>query len=117
MSEAKNSPGVGPILKLGEEKLTQLLTQLLSNETFVSALQGAISSGLKAKGTVDRSMVSLLSTFNVPTLEDVSLLRGKLQELEDAVADLAKTVATVESRTTAPEKKKGRAKKHAADEE
>jgi len=100
MADTKSVPGVGPILKLGEEKLSQLLTQLLSNESFVSALQTSISTALKAKGTMDKSLVSLLSAFNVPTLEDVATLRGKIQELEDAIADLTKVIDAVDKKAS-----------------
>ncbi|MEW5852982.1 MAG: hypothetical protein AB2A00_29635 [Myxococcota bacterium] len=100
MSAKSNLPGVAPFLKLGEEKLTQLLTQLLSNEAFVTALQRAITSGLKAKGTVDKGLTRILSAFNVPTLEDVAIMRGKLEELEDAIAELAQAVQAVEEKAS-----------------
>lgn len=97
-------PGVGSILKLGEEKLTQLLTQLLGNDVFVSALQSAIAGAIKAKGTVDRGMVKLLSSLNVPTLEDVAALRGKLEELEESIADLVEVVDALEQKSTVRKK-------------
>lgn len=87
------APGVAPLLKLGEEKLTQLLTQLLSNEAFVTALQGAIQKGLKAKGSLDKGLISILGAFNVPTVEDVQIMQDKLADLEEAVADLSAVVA------------------------
>jgi hypothetical protein len=104
MTATKAPSGVGAFLRLGEERLTALLTQLLSSETFVSALQRAIGSALKAKGTMDRSLTKILSSFNVPTLEDVALLRGKLQELEEALSDLHKSVAMAEEKLGAGEK-------------
>lgn len=93
----KASP-LSPILKLGEEKLTQLLTQLLAHEGFVSALQGAISTGLKAKGGLDKGLISILSAFNVPTVEDVQLMKTKIGELEDALADLGGTVEKLQEK-------------------
>ncbi|MBI5497557.1 MAG: hypothetical protein HY904_21275 [Deltaproteobacteria bacterium] len=99
MSESRLSPGLSPLLKLGEEKLTQLLTQLLANDSFVKSLQGAISGALKAKGTMDKGLIQLLSTFNVPTVEDVALMQQKLTELEEAVADLTRIVVALEEKT------------------
>lgn len=109
----KASP-LSPILKLGEEKLTQLLTQLLANEGFVAALQGAISTGLKAKGGLDKGLISILSAFNVPTVEDVQLMKTKIGELEDALADLGGTVEKLQEKLKGgadkPKARKG--KKH-----
>jgi hypothetical protein len=91
--------GVGnPLMKLGEEKLTQLLTQMLANEGFVTALQGAIQGALKAKGSMDKGLIAIFSAFNVPTVEDVSHMQSKLAELEEAVADLTRVVETLHER-------------------
>jgi hypothetical protein len=99
---------VSAVLKLGEEHLTRLLTQWLSNDAFITALQAAIGGTLQAKGTLDKGMSALLTTFNVPTLEDVAALRSKVEELEDALADLTEVVDTLELKVAGPKRgKKG----------
>jgi hypothetical protein len=108
----KASP-LSPFLKMGEEKLTQVLTQLLANEGFVTALQGAISTGLKAKGGLDKGLITILSAFNVPTVEDVQLMKTKIGELEDALADLNGVVEKLQGKLQAEEKPKARKSKKA----
>lgn len=98
MSDQKSASGLSPLLKLGEDKLTQLLTQLLGNEAFVTSLQDAIGRALKAKGSVDKGLIRLLSAFNVPTVEDVALMQQKLAEMEEAMAEMAGVVAALETR-------------------
>lgn len=108
--------GVGnPLLKLGEEKLTQLLTQMLANEGFVTALQGAIQGALKAKGSMDKGLIAIFSAFNVPTVEDVSHMQSKLAELEEAVADLTRVVEALQAKEAGDLEKTGKkARKKAA---
>jgi hypothetical protein len=73
------------ILSLGEERMGELVTQLLKNDSFVDAMQRAITSSLAAKKSVDKGLVGIYSALNVPTLDDVEELRGKLNEVEDAM--------------------------------
>jgi len=79
---------VQSILNLGEERMGEVINQLLANDTFVTMIQSTITSSLAAKQTVDKRLLGLLSTFNVPSLEDVEALSGKLDELEDLLAEV-----------------------------
>ena len=118
MSEKAST--LSPLLKLGEEKLTQLLTQLLANEGFVTALQGAISGALKAKGGLDKGLITILSAFNVPTVEDVQLMKSKIGELEDAIAGLQGVVEKLSGKlggaNEKPKARKGKKSSHGAEE-
>lgn len=89
---------VKSLLGLGEERMGEVVSQLLANERFVSAMQGAISQGLEAKRAVDKNVARLLDLANVPTLEDVYQLREKLQELEDLLADVLDRVQQIDAR-------------------
>lgn len=111
---------VKSLLGLGEERMGEVVSQLLANERFVAAMQGAISQGLEAKRTVDKNVARLLDIANVPTLEDVYQLREKLQELEDLLADVLDRVQAIDARVegkgegdeeAAPAKKSGSKKK------
>lgn len=89
---------VKSLLGLGEERMGEVVSQLLANERFVAAMQGAISQGLEAKRSVDKNVARLLDLANVPTLDDVYQLREKLQELEDLLADVLDRVQAIDAR-------------------
>ena len=76
---------VKTILGLGEERMSEVVNQLLGNETFVAAMQGAITQGMAAKKTVDTTVAKLLNVVNVPTLEDIEQVQGKVEELDEAL--------------------------------
>ncbi len=63
----------------------EVVNQLLGNEGFVSAMQGAITQGLAAKKSVDTTVARMLGVVNVPTLEDVDQVQAKVEDLEDAL--------------------------------
>lgn len=90
------------ILGLGEERMGELINQLLANERFVNAMQSAVTSSLTAKKSVDKNVTRLLGLVNVPTLEDVDDLRDKLNELEDLLADVADRIRRLDERLEAP---------------
>lgn len=89
MVDEKHDSAVKTILGLGEEKMGEVVNQLLSNEAFVSAVQRAITSGLGAKRSMDKGVATLLGLVNIPTLEDVEKVRDRMGELEDAMAAIA----------------------------
>lgn len=86
------------ILSLGEERMGELLNQLLANERFVQAMQTAVASSLNAKRSVDKGLTRVLTLVNVPTLEDVDELRDKLHELEDLLAEIHDRVRRLDER-------------------
>lgn len=104
---------VSSIVNLGEEKLGELVNLLLANERFVGAVQTTISSGLNAKNTVDKNLERVMSWVNVPTLEDLDQLKGKMDELEEVLSEIGSRVKTLdEQRQAAAEvKSKPAAKK------
>lgn len=79
---------VQSILNLGEERMGEVVNQLLANDTFVSVIQTTITSSLSAKQNVDRRLVDLLSAINVPSLEDLEAVTGKMDELEDLLSEV-----------------------------
>jgi hypothetical protein len=87
MAEGKDG-AVKTILGLGEEKMGEVVSQLLKNESFVAAVQSAITGSLGAKRKVDKGVTTLLGLANVPTLEDVDKIRDKMNELEEAIAEI-----------------------------
>lgn len=77
------------ILSLGEEKMSEVVSQLLANDGFVAAIQRTISNSLQAKSTLDASVSKVLGILNVPTLSDIERVRSKINELENAMAQVA----------------------------
>lgn len=86
--DEKHESAVKTILGLGEEKMGEVVNQLLSNEAFVGAVQKAIASSLGAKRSMDKGMTTLLGLVNIPTLEDVDKIREKMNDLEEALAEI-----------------------------
>ena len=76
------------ILSLGEEKMGEVVRQLLANEGFVVAMQKAVVGGLSAKRNLDKGLTGVLGLVNIPTVEDVDKVRNRLTEIEELVAEL-----------------------------
>ncbi len=86
---------VKTILSLGEEKMGEVVRQLLANEGFVSAMQSAVVGGLSAKRNLDKGLSGVLGLVNIPTVDDVDKVRNRLTEIEELVAELGKRLETV----------------------
>ncbi len=114
---------VSSIVSLGEEKLGELVNLLLANERFVGAVQNTISSGLNAKNAVDKNVERVMSWVNIPTLEDLDQLKGKMDELEEVLFEIGDRVKSMDEKRKAdikaaarptpkkPSKKKAKSKK------
>lgn len=99
MTEQQETGLARAILGLGEERLGELLSQLMANELFVHAMQNAVTSSLSAKRTVDKNLMRALSMINVPTLEDVEELREKLNALDDVMVEVYQRVQHIHAVT------------------
>jgi hypothetical protein len=93
MADDKHESAVKTILGLGEEKMGEVVNQLLSNEKFVGAVQRAIAGSLGAKRSVDKGMSTLLGLVNIPTLEDVDKIRDRMNDLEEAMSEIGARLA------------------------
>jgi pilus assembly protein TadC len=97
---SESQSAVRTILNLGEEKMSEVIAQLMGNPSFVQSLQKAVTSSLEAKRNVDKGVSSLLSFVNIPSIDDVEKLRKRLQETEDAVAMLNDRLSSLLSSLT-----------------
>lgn len=84
----KDNPVVKKLVETGEERIGKLAQQLLSNEKFVTAVQGLVARTLSAKGTLDKSLRSALSAMNLPSTGDLEVLREKVDELEKLLGNV-----------------------------
>jgi polyhydroxyalkanoate synthesis regulator phasin len=70
----------------GEEVFTQVSGELMANEHFMKAMEGA----LKGKAFVDQAAARALKGMNVPTRSDLKKALSRIEALEAEVAALKK---------------------------
>lgn len=96
----------------GEEVLGQISGELMQNEHFMKAMQGA----LEGKQRFDRAVGRAMKTMNVPTRSEVKRVASRIDSLESEVAALkeklkAATRAPARAGAAKAAPKKPRAKK------
>jgi hypothetical protein len=89
---------VKTILSLGEDRMGEVVRQLLANEGFVTAMQKAVVGGIEAKRNVDKGLTTVLGLVNIPTVEDVDKARSRLAEVEELVAQLTSRLEAISER-------------------
>ena len=90
----------------GEEVLGQVTNELMQNEHFMKAMQGALAGKQKLDQAVGRG----LKTMNVPTRSELKRAVARIEVLEREVADLKGKLAA-KARPPAKKAKKAAAKK------
>lgn len=90
-----DNPLLKKMLTQGEEQLGKLAAQLVSNPTFVGALQGAVTKALEAKGFLDQRLAGALQSMHVPTTQDMQKLNDRLDELERIFEGLSQKVDAI----------------------
>jgi polyhydroxyalkanoate synthesis regulator phasin len=98
----RDNPVVKKMIETGEQRVGQLATRLLSNETLMGALQKTVSAAMEAKGLVERNVQNVLSTMHIPTAGDVQRLQGKIEELERVFDGLSAKIAELQKTETPP---------------
>jgi glycine cleavage system regulatory protein len=83
-------------------QMNRLITQLLSNETFLATMQSLVSRTLAAKGSLDKSLRGALATMNLPSTGDVESLRKKLDDLDRTITELDAKFTRLEAAVAAP---------------
>ncbi len=91
----KDNPVMKKLVETGEERIGKLTQQLLSNEKFISAVQGLVSKSLAAKGTLDKSLRSALGAMNLPSTADVEALKTKVDDLERLLGSVESKVESL----------------------
>ena len=86
------------MIATGEERMSKIAAQLLGNETFMGALQKAVTAGIEAKGTLERAAQTALSAMNIPTSGDVQKLEGKIEELEKVFEGLSTKISELQKK-------------------
>ena len=91
------------MIATGEERMSKMAAQLLSNEKFMGALQKTVTAAMEAKGSMERAAQTALAAMNIPTSSDVKKLEGKIEELEKVFEGLSARIAELQKKDTPPE--------------
>ena len=79
-----------------EPELNKLITTLMSNEKFTSALEKVVSQTLKAKDGLDSSVKKVLASMNITTKKDLEKVASKadhaLKQVEKVAKDFEKKI-------------------------
>ena len=97
----------------GEEFLTQVSNELMSNPRFIRAMQTA----MRGKEWVDEGVAQALRTMNVPTRTEFKRALARLETLERELAETRREAAAARRATAAsarPTRKKTTARKKTA---
>jgi len=97
----RENPLLKKMIATGEERMSKLAANLLTNEKLMGVVQKTFSAALDAKGLVEKNLQAALSTLNVPTANDVKKLEGKLEELEKVFESLSSRIAGLSKPETA----------------
>jgi polyhydroxyalkanoate synthesis regulator phasin len=90
----------------GEEFLTQVSNELMSNPRFIRAMQAAV----RGKEWIDQAVAQALRTMNVPTRSEFKRAVARIDALERELADTKRQAAAKKktarrrSRTAKPAK-------------
>lgn len=90
----------------GEEFLTQVSNELMSNPRFIRAMQAAV----RGKEWIDQAVAQALRTMNVPTRSEFKRALARIDVLERELADVKRQAAAQKktarrrSRTAKPAK-------------
>jgi polyhydroxyalkanoate synthesis regulator phasin len=84
----------------GEEVLSKISSELMSNEHFLKAMQGA----MKGKEKIDQAASRALKQMNIPTRTEFKKAMSRIESLEAEISDLkhkAKAAKRAPKRRTA----------------
>ena len=93
----------------GEEFLTQVSNELMSNPRFIQAMQAAV----RGKQWIDQAVAQALRTMNVPTRTEFKRAVARIDALERELAE-TKRKAAAAARPRAPRKKTSKRRSKAA---
>jgi polyhydroxyalkanoate synthesis regulator phasin len=92
----RDNPLFKKMIETGEDRMSKLAQDFLSNERVMGVVQKTVSAALEAKGLVERKVQTALSTMNIPTAGDVRKLEGKIEELEKVFETLTGKVGELQ---------------------
>ena len=106
MPNQKNDPNtiVKKMVSMGEERLAEVMDELLSNDRVSGVLATAMSRTQTLKASLDKNVGLALSLVNQPTRQDFDKLRKQVRSLERQIEDLSDKVDALAKPKPAPRK-------------
>lgn len=114
----RENPVLKRVMEAGEQQVSRLASQLLSNERFVAAIQNIVSRTLEARTELNKNLERALASMNLPTHGDIDAINRHLDDLDRAIVELDGKLSRLEAHleagtTPEPAPKKRAAKKKA----
>jgi hypothetical protein len=94
-------PAVKQVIASGEERATQVVSKLLTDERVTQGLQELLAAAAAARATIESGVQAALHAANLPTAEELRTMRQRLSELEAQVEALDSRLKQAEA--AAPE--------------
>jgi polyhydroxyalkanoate synthesis regulator phasin len=86
--ELLKHPVVKQVIASGEERATQVVGKVLTDERVTRGLQELLAAAAAARATVESGLQAALHAANLPTADEVRTMRQRLSELEAQVEAL-----------------------------
>ena len=86
--EVLKHPVVKQVIATGEERATQVVGKLLTDERVSRGLQELLAAAAAARSTLESGVQAALHAANLPTAEELRTMRQRLSELEAQVEAL-----------------------------
>ena len=87
--ELLKHPVVKQVIASGEERATQVVGKVLTDERVTRGLQEVLAAAAAARATVESGLQAALHAANLPTADEVRTMRQRLSELEAQVEALS----------------------------
>jgi hypothetical protein len=92
LDDVLRNPVLKKALQAGEERMGKVVGKLLASDRVSSGLSTLVSSALQAKTTFDKGVQQALHAANLPSKDDVTALKRRLDELESMIDGLSARV-------------------------
>jgi polyhydroxyalkanoate synthesis regulator phasin len=86
--ELLKHPVVKQVIASGEERATQVVGKVLTDERVTRGLQELLAAAAAARATVETGLQAALHAANLPTADEVRSMRQRMSELEAQVEAL-----------------------------
>jgi len=100
--ELLKHPVVKQVIASGEQRATEVVGKVLTDERVTRGLQELLAAAAAARATVESGLQAALHAANLPTADEVRAMRQRMSELEAQVEALQARVEEAEP-TPAPE--------------
>jgi polyhydroxyalkanoate synthesis regulator phasin len=95
-------PIVKQVIATGEEQATRVVGKLLADQRVTQGLQELLAAASAARATVESGVQAALHAANLPTADELRVMRQKLSELEAQVEALNGRFKDEEGAATPP---------------